>query len=238
MSERTYSPSQRIDLLDSLDAKGLIHIWGISGSGKTLFALQSAAIRSKNSHVLWVCTDMKLSFIDLLKDYVDYFKGISSNISVIVTKGSSETYTKICQLEDEIKDNTSLVVIDSITRVLDMARRDPSVWGREMIEDILPFLAGLVRSKNISILCVSECRTLTNAGPIPVFYESIKKWTKSDFHFKRQYGRFSTEIIDTITKHQIADQKVGVDGLYIVSLPPRKTVQSEDSTCLEEQSFA
>ena len=237
MSEKTSSSYSKMDLLESLDAKGLIHLWGTSGSGKTLFALQSAAIRCKASHVLWISTDLKLSFINLLKGYVDHYQGIPSNISVIVTKGSSAAYNKICNLEGELQANTSLVVIDSLTRVLDMARRNPSIWGRELIEDILPFLSGLVRSKNISVLCISECRNLGDTNPIPVFYEQIMKWANSDFHLKRQYGSFSSEIFDTINSFQIAEQKAGEDGFYILSPLPRKTNQGEDATCLEEQSF-
>ncbi len=231
------SLSQESDLLKYLGVQGFIHLWGASGSGKTLLAMQAAAIKSRNSHVIWICTDFKVNFIQRLRDLVALYNGNSSNIVIILTKGSSETYDAITNLKSEIDDTTSLVIIDTITRVLDMARRDPLLWGREMVEDVLPYLAGLVTSRKISILCTSECRTLDSEGPKPVFHDALRKWVDIDLQLLRPHGSYRTEINDTINNTQIAIQVLKSDGLpKVTRLAISESIKGV-SKCSEEQSF-
>ncbi len=227
-----------MDVLKALNLHGFVHVWGSSGSGKTLFAMQAAATRSIESHVVWICTDLKTSFIPRLKELVDYHKGTASNITVIITRGSQETYETLLGLEHILLPATSLVIIDSLTRVLDMARRDPILWGREMVEDILPYLAGLASSKQLSLLCTSECRTLDLTGAKPVFHKTIQKWVNCEIRLSRPHGAKISEIIHTQNDECIALQKIHVSGVPEITVDMQQKKSKEVPICSEEQSCA
>jgi hypothetical protein len=173
----------RVDLLSLLGLSGLVHVSGLAGSGKTLFAITLASECAKTSHVEWISTDGKNSFISYLKRNLstDYY----SNISVQRPSGYHEVKKAIIDLPKQIHDNTSLIVIDPITRALDMSYENPIMWGRSFIEEILPTLAGVSVSKKVTILMISESR-FTHEGQIDsVFRDVIVKWLDQDVVIKR-----------------------------------------------------
>jgi len=180
-------------LLNALGLKGLIHIWGDAGSGKTLFAVSLACDISKYSHVEWINTDAKKSFVTHLKKNIVESGGRMENIAVTLTESRSELRTLIDDLPRTLG-STSLVIIDPITRVLDMAREDPILWGREMVEEVLPTLTGIVSKANVDIIIISESRMMEDSSNRAVHHNSIARWVDHDLFLTRGMNGTQSQI--------------------------------------------
>jgi hypothetical protein len=181
--------------MDQLGLRGLTHIWGKAGSGKTMFASKIAADESRYSKIEWINTDSKQSFVSRLKQDITNRGGDIDNVSVTIEKDRSKIRDLILNMEDVLEPEVSLVVIDSITRVLDMSRKDPTLWGREMIEEALPSLAGLVKKKNVNIIITSEARTLDEQTTVAVHHKTISKWADHELHVVRSPNGSTCQVI-------------------------------------------
>ncbi|MFW9786414.1 MAG: hypothetical protein ACFFE2_07080 [Candidatus Thorarchaeota archaeon] len=203
-------------LTDTLTLDGLIHLWGAAGSGKTLFACSIAAEISSYSKVEWINTDSKHSFIPFLKRTIDSVGGVIQNVCVSMMGDRNEALDHILGLPQSLQKGVSLVVIDPITRLLDMARKNPILWGRELVEEVLPTLAGLVQERGLTIIITSESRELTESGNLAVHYRNIKKWVDHDLVLVRQPLEDSTRIlrvIDTLeNREQLGVLRLQEDG--------------------------
>jgi hypothetical protein len=174
----------RIRALDMLSLSGIIHISGDAGVGKTLLAAAIASEAATSYHVEWICTDQKLSFILHLKRNVSEEE--QSRIHIQIPSNYEEAGDCVCNLKDVISEKTSLVVIDSITKVLDMSQQEQDMWGRQFIEDVLPMLAALSSVHNLTILLISESRFMGKDGLKAVFNEEVTKWSDHHIEVKRE----------------------------------------------------
>jgi preprotein translocase subunit Sss1 len=185
-------------LTETLALDGLIHLWGDAGSGKTLFACSIAAEVSRYSKVEWINTDSKQSFIPNLKRTIESADGSIQNVSVTMARDRHEARDLILGLSKSFPEGVSLIVIDSITRLLDMAREDPILWGRELFEEALPTLAGIADEKGVRIIITSESRVMSETGNLAVHYRTIKKWVDHDILFVRNALEDSTRIMRVV----------------------------------------
>lgn len=191
-------------LIKQLNLEGLIHIWGKAGSGKTLLASIIASNESRYSKVEWINTDAKQSFVPQLKRLVESEEGVMENIIVTMLNDRHEIREVILNLAERLDPEVSLVVIDSITRILDLARADPILWGREMIEEALPTLAGLVDQKGLSVIITSETRAMEDSKNLAVHQKTIAKWVDHDFLLIKTTMDSSSQIMRGLeNKHQI-----------------------------------
>ena len=206
--------------LTPLGFHGLIHLWGIAGSGKTLFAVAIASEISKFSNVEWINADGKKSFVNQLKKNVVSQNGKPENIVVTLIQDSRALVDEIHSLSERIH-GTALIVIDPITRVLDMARKNPILWGQEIVEDVLPTLAGIVERFGVDIIITSECRLMNDSVNHAVHHETITKWVDHDLHIQRDpTGLFSHVLISSLDKEkETAVLRITEDG--IVNVIPR-----------------
>ncbi|UCE10426.1 MAG: hypothetical protein JSW61_00445 [Candidatus Thorarchaeota archaeon] len=173
---------------------GLVHVWGSAGSGKTLLAIRIASEAACHSHVLWVNTDGKGAFIRLLRKNVVSAGGSRANVSVVL--GHSDARSAIDRISSCLKNETSLVVVDTITRILGMGPRSEPMWARVLFEEALPMLAGIARSRNIMIVILSESRS-NGVEDQAVHLDSIKKFADFDLHVEREPGRRVSRILVT-----------------------------------------
>lgn len=178
----------RLELRELLDMGNLFHIWGEAGTGKTLLACAMATEAVRGGHVRWICADGKRSFVRTLKTNLRELDG--HNITVNVPTGHEEVTETILSIHENIHPKTSMIVIDPITRVLDMSRRKSVMWGRELIEEALPSLVALSH-RGVKIVLVSEVRYIEESS-VPVMHSSISVWKPVDLHIVRGPSRDST----------------------------------------------
>ncbi len=214
----------RDNLMTSMGLGGLIHLWGIAGSGKTLLAVALAADVSKHARVEWINTDGKKSFVSYLKRNIVASGGHLDNVSITMTDDQSELLELIQALPKT--DLPSLIVIDPITRVLDLARDDPTLWGREIVEDVLPTLAGMVTTNDLAIVITSESRMLEDSGNRAVYHNTIAKWIGHDLCLNRDLSGSLTHIVRKIedVEQETAQLRVDQTGILEIILsifPPR-----------------
>jgi hypothetical protein len=126
----------------------------------------------------------------------------------------------IRRLQSEMSSETSLVVIDPITRVIDLARREPLPWGRELIEQALPTLAALAESRRVDVVVTSECRTLPDIGAVPVLSEPLRRWSDNLVFCSRPGRDLPTEIlrVEDGESQRLGSLLVMDDGYCRVSL--------------------
>ena len=159
-----------------LEKGGIIHIRGESGSGKTVLASRIAAEVSRRGRVEWLCTDGKTAFTKSLKRNIQQYGGLSSNFLILQPRGHLEARIIIGSLRESVNHHTRLVVIDPLTRVLDMSRRTGDMWGRVLFEETLPTIAGIAMETSVCFIVTSEVRMLDEENS-PIHHEKIRKWT-------------------------------------------------------------
>lgn len=172
---------------------GLIHLSGVAGSGKTLFAVALASKATRSGKVLWINTDAKTAFVNHLKVNIDSVDGDRIAISILPIMGHKRVREAILDLPNSLDKDTGLLVVDPVTRALDMSHREDVMWGREMFEDVMPTLAGLVIARGLKVVIVSESRSFDHK-PAAVFHRSIKRWVDHDLVLSRRYGASVTDV--------------------------------------------
>lgn len=175
--------------------RGLVHIWGIGGSGKTLLCSAIAARRSREGHVLWFCLDGKYAFIKTLRNMFDAYGGFKDNLTILVTQDGADATETLLTLRERLRDNTKTIVIDPITRVLHMGQRDGSPWGRELIEEVLPTIAALSLSRGITVVVTNQIREL-DGNQVPVYHAAIKKWADLDLRLETDGSTDAFSLLD------------------------------------------
>lgn len=205
-------------LMTSLGLGGLTHLWGSAGSGKTLLAVALASDVSKHATVEWINTDGKMSFVRYLKKNIAVSGGRSENVTITMTDSQSDLLELIQSLPNS--DLPSLLVIDPITRVLDLARKEPTLWGREIVEDVLPTLAGLVAANDLAIIITSESRMLEDSVNRAIHHEAISKWIDHDLCLNRDMFGTLTHIVTKIEDTELETAQLRMDQTGVLEIIP------------------
>ena len=172
---------------------GLIHLSGVAGSGKTLFAVGLASNATRSGNVLWINTDAKTAFVNHLKVNIDSVGGDRTAMSILPIMGHRRIRKAILDLPGSLDADTVLIVVDPVTRALDMSHKEDVMWGRELFEEVMPTLAGLVIARRLNVVIVSESRSF-DYEPVAVFHRSIKGWADHDLVLSRRYGALVTDV--------------------------------------------
>jgi hypothetical protein len=185
--------------------KGASHISGSSGSGKTVLAVWMAARATKHGQVLWVNTDGKLTFVESLRKNISAIGGMTERLSII--KGHKQALDAVRSVSDLLVDDTCLVIIDPITRVLDLGRKNEIMWGRNLFENALPGIAGSTIPRGVSLVVTSEARQLDDETKA-IHQNSINRFMDRELNLTRLYGSKTT----TITLMNLQTMKESVCG--------------------------
>ena len=203
----------RSGLMHRLGLRGIVHVWGLSGAGKTVFASRLAAEASSHSCVHWFCTDLKTSVVTHLRRNVCVLGGVASNITVEVTRSPDEARRAVLTLCSAPPADLGLVVVDPVTRVLDMSFQDDIMWGRELFEEVLPTLAAMSRTRRVPVILTSECRYLGAEGTVPVCYAAIRRWADHDLLLRRgPAGDPASEVVEVGGRGLLGRMWVRADG--------------------------
>ncbi|MFO7836663.1 MAG: hypothetical protein R6V83_08410 [Candidatus Thorarchaeota archaeon] len=161
--------------------KGLVHVSGAPATGKTLFAIAYASEVAMDSDVLWINTNGKMAFIEPLKQTISRTNGRPESVRVLSAMGHKMTVEIIEDIPTFLTEDTTLIVIDSITRVLDMGLRKDPMWGRVLFEEVLPSLTAMSMKHDLTILCISECREV-GGSKRAVYEEAMNRF--ADYEIK------------------------------------------------------
>lgn len=183
----SYHSERPKSLAELLGLSGLIHVWGPPGCGKTLFAALMAADASRLGHVVWLIADGKRPASSELRRVIVARGGRTGSFTVVNVVGHVHVLREVLNLHRRIRDDTRMIVVDPITRVLDMGRTDDLMWGRELFEEAMPSLAALCATCRRHVLLTSEVRD-TPSGIRPVFHDSILRWVSHDLMLSRRPG--------------------------------------------------
>ncbi|MDF1537707.1 MAG: PhoH family protein [Candidatus Thorarchaeota archaeon] len=211
--------------LDTLtDTRGLIHLSGSAGSGKTLLAAAIAAKATRSSHVDWLAIDGKPGFIGYLKRNLQYYGGLESNLTLTRISAATEAKTAIMDTANRLRHNTRLIVVDPITRVLDMSRHDNTLWGRDLFEEALPTLAGIANSRALCVILTSEVRE-NEAGPKAIYHKKIRSWVSTDLildrTFSRKFSRVYSSTDDGVPGDLVATMHLRENGAVTMKSPDK-----------------
>jgi hypothetical protein len=99
-----------------------------------------------------------------------------------------------------------------------MAREDPTLWGRELFEEALPTLAGIVDSRGVKIIITSESRAMSESGNLAVHHRTIKKWADHDILLVRNALEDSTRILRVVDTPEDQEQ-IGILRLMENGIP-------------------
>ncbi len=186
----------RSSILSETDGCYMIHVWGPPAAGKTLFVSMLAAEIVDSGYVHWLALDGKVSQLAHLKKMIERRGRDASAISVSVAGNSAEARRLVMGSTRSLRDDTVLLVVDPITRVLDMSHRDEIMWGREMFEEALPTLAGLARARDIMVAMTSEIREY-DTGYRAVYHDIIRGWVDCEFRLYRDMSSNVTRVYKT-----------------------------------------
>jgi len=220
----------RISLFDSLGVSGLIHVWGLPASGKTLFAVAAAASASKEGPVEWINCDGKRGFIRALKQSLQVVGGDPASVTLSFPTGPAQCFNAVLSTARITDRRPALVVIDPVTRVLDMSRSDPLMWGRTLIEDVLPTLAALSHDGTTDVVIVSESRMLENSGPRAVHHGVIRRWCSYDLLIRRGLKHGHSEILVT----NAGDEPSRIIGYLTIDADGTVAVSARSSPAMRE----
>ena len=224
-------------LKNMLQRKSIIHIGGNSGSGKTLLAAKLAAQKSRTNSVDWLCADGKRSFIRYLKRAVKSSGGVQSNLILTITDNHWDVLQSILSTHDRLRSDSAFIVVDPITRVLDMSRKDEVMWGRNLFEEALPTLVGLSIQRDLTLLITSEVR-FRGDKTAPVFWDNLRTWLDADFLIKRLPDSNISEVYDVTdpnTENFLTSFAVNEEGLQFIE---GETKRRTKENCSEEQYIA
>ncbi len=213
---------------------GIIHLSGEPFSGKTRLGIHFAAKASQSGHVIWLCADGKTSFVEDLRKNITASQGVVSNLELIFPNGHEEIYESLMTIHSFLKDDTILVVIDPITRAIDLGRRyDDEMWGRELFEDVLPSLVGLAMGNELCIVFTSEVRMGEGGATRPVFHKKLTQWADVEIHAERAMTMTYSHL--TLRRCNSEPADFGImrikNGLVTIDVSGQEVQDCSESSC-------
>jgi len=152
--------------LDSLLGRGIqtgltTHVYGEAGVGKTTFALTFVkSALDLGGRVVYINSEGSSPVERLEQIMQKEYKELANKITLLLPKNFDEQNTIIEDLELIIKDDTRLVVIDTLTRLyrttLDDKRTNYAAH-RELNRQ-MGFLKGLAKHKDVAVIVLNQVR--------------------------------------------------------------------------------
>jgi RecA/RadA recombinase len=197
-----------VSLIDRILNGGLhtglfTHIFGEAAGGKTTLALQFVRNAQRlDFGTIYVNSENSSPVERLEQMTTQSFSDIEDSVKILLPKGFREQGALIDDLELYLRDNTKLVIIDTLTRYYRLELEDKKtnyVKHRELNRQA-GVLKGLARNHDIVVLVLNQVRARLGEGADfePVAKNILDYW--SDYTIKLRVAQGTSErIIERIT---------------------------------------
>jgi RecA/RadA recombinase len=186
-----------LSLLDRILNGGLktgvvTHIYGEAGAGKTTLALKFIGELCKQEYGTIYINSENTSPVERVQQITGReYKEIESLFKILVPKGFSEQGVLLEDLELYIRNNTKLVVIDTLTKYYRLAVEDKKTnySNHRELNRQTGLLKGLARNHDIAVLILNQvtARLQGTNDFEPVAGNILDYW--SDYVIKMRIGR-------------------------------------------------
>ena len=186
-----------VSLLDRVMNGGLhtgpfTHVYGEAAAGKTTLALQfvDAAYRL-NYGTIYINSETASPVERLEQITGQTFGELESMVKVLVPKGFSEQGALIDDLDLYIREDTKLVIIDTLTKFyrLELEDKATNFSNHRELNRQAGILKGLGRRHDLAVVVLNQVRArMEEAGDFePVAKNILDYW--SDYSFKMRVGK-------------------------------------------------
>ena len=176
-----------ISKLDRLLGRGIstgliTHVFGRAGVGKTTFALSFVkSALNLGSRIVYINSETSSPIERLEQIMSEKYDKFANQITLLLPKNFEEQNTIIEDLELIVKDDTRLVVVDTLTRLYRTVLDDKKtnyVVHRELNRQ-MGFLKGLAEQKDIGVIVLNQVRAKMDEpeGIEPVASSIMDYWS-------------------------------------------------------------
>ncbi|MFX0139708.1 MAG: ATPase domain-containing protein [Candidatus Hodarchaeota archaeon] len=199
------------DLLDGgFQYNTMSHYYGMSGTGKTIFAMQLSLTTIHNGHkVIWIDLNKSFDFNRLIQMNHDD-KSIASQIKLFRPQSYKKNMELVKDLENHITEATKLIVLDPFTYFYRLNLKESVEFRarRDLFNIQLPILARIVLTYDLHIILINQTRASFIHRFDAVGGKRTDKFCKYVLEFR--YNSSDNKRYITIRKHF---RKKGLIGL-------------------------
>ncbi len=186
-----------ISLLDRVLNGGLFtgsftHVYGEAAAGKTTLALQFVNAAFRLDYGTIYINSETSSPVDRLEQITDHsFNDLETKVKILAPRGFNEQGALIDDLDLYIRDDTKLVVVDTLTKYYRLKLEDKitNYSNHRELNRQAGILKGLARKHDIVVLVLNQVRAhLKGTGDFePVAKNILEYW--SDYSVKMRVGK-------------------------------------------------
>ncbi|MHA1905815.1 MAG: ATPase domain-containing protein [Candidatus Thorarchaeota archaeon] len=177
-----------VSSLDRLLSRGVstgvfTHVFGKAASGKTTFALEFVrSALNQGKRIIYINSESS-SPIERLEQLMDRsYNEIEQQITLLLPKTFDEQGTIMEDLELYIKDDTKLVVVDTLTRLYRtiLEDKETSYAAHRELNRQVGLLKGLAKRQDIAVIVLNQVRAKMGkqGGIEPVATSILDYWSE------------------------------------------------------------
>jgi DNA repair protein RadB len=168
------------------------HVFGEAAAGKTTLALQFVNAAYRLDYGTIYINAETASPVERLEQITGYtFGDLESKVKILVPKGFSEQGALIDDMDLYIRDDTKLVIIDTLTKLyrLELEDKATNFSNHRELNRQAGILKGLARKHDVAVLVLNQVRArMKEPGDFePVAKNILDYW--SDYSMKMRVGK-------------------------------------------------
>jgi DNA repair protein RadB len=168
------------------------HVYGEAAAGKTTLALQFVHAAYRLDYRTLYINSEAASPVERLEQITGHtFEEIESKVKILVPRGFSEQGALIDDLELYVREDTKLVIIDTLTKLyrLELEDKATNFSNHRELNRQAGILKGLARKHDVAVVVLNQVRArMKETGDFePVAKNILDYW--SDYSFKMRVGK-------------------------------------------------
>ncbi|MFW9812285.1 MAG: ATPase domain-containing protein [Candidatus Thorarchaeota archaeon] len=186
-----------VSLLDRVMNGGLhtgpfTHVYGEAAAGKTTLALQFVDAAFRLDYQTIYINSETASPVERLEQITSHtFGELESMVKILAPRGFSEQGALIDDLDLYVREDTKLVIIDTLTKFyrLELEDKATNFSNHRELNRQAGILKGLARKHDVAVVVLNQVRARMNKGSDfePVAKNILDYW--SDYSFKMRVGK-------------------------------------------------